>query len=187
MAEEIQRRLDLVGVGLDLQQLVDRLELLVDSARRLGDALADSSDHGLSPRPGDARGDAGAADSARAPVAEVVLPRVEVELGLPQDAARLEAVVVRLLDRPEGGDSGQADGRGLDARDDDEGPGAEDNGAAPVARVDGHPERLVRFVVAEHEIRPERPRDDAPIGATLDEILREFAEALEVDRGPRGA
>jgi len=40
MAKEIESRFDRDGVGLDLQQLVDRFELLIDLSRRLDVALA---------------------------------------------------------------------------------------------------------------------------------------------------
>ena len=63
------------------------------------------------------------------------------------------------------------------------GAGVGDNGAAPAERVDGDPEELEPLVVAERGTLPGGAGDDQPIGTTLDEVLREFAEALEVD-GP---
>ena len=53
MAKKIERSLDRDRVGLDLQQLVDRFELLVDLSRRLGVALTERADHGLHLGPGD--------------------------------------------------------------------------------------------------------------------------------------
>ena len=55
MTKKVERGFDRNGVGLDLQQLVDRLELLVDLSSRLGVALAESTDHRLDPRPRDVR------------------------------------------------------------------------------------------------------------------------------------
>ena len=52
----------------------------------------------------------------------------------------------------------------------------------PRERVDGDAEELEPLVVAEGGALPGRAGDDEPIGTTLDEVLREFAEALEVDR-----
>ena len=56
------------------------------------------------------------------------------------------------------------------------------NGAAPTESVDGDAEELEPLVVAEVRALPRGPGDGEPIGTTLDEVLREFAEALEVDR-----
>src|SRR2546428_4817393 len=177
---------------------------------------------------------------------EVVVPRVQVELGLRNDPARLDEIVVRLFDRTDGRDPGELDdGLRLDVdddpgrdvvdddrpvadvgdrpevlddptggrlvvvrRDDEEtvytelvrftrkvdgmgggiGSGAGNNGAAAAERIDRDPEELEPLVVAEGRALAARPRDDEPIGATLDQLLREFAEALEVDAavGPEG-
>src|SRR5947207_1223748 len=241
MAEKIERSLDRDGVGLDLQQLVDRFELLLDLSRRVSIALAESADHGLDARPDDVRVHANAADTAELEEREheVVVPRIEVELGLGDDAARLADVVIRLFDGTDGGDLGELDDRlGLDVdhnaarnvvdddrpvadvgdraevlddpaggrlvvvRGDDEEPvytelvrftrqvdgvsggvgaGVGDNGAPPAEGVDGDSEELEPFVVAERGALPGRRGHDEPIGTTLDEVLREFAEALEVD------
>ena len=59
--------------------------------------------------------------------------------------------------------------------------GVGDNGAAPAERVDRDAEQLEPLVVGEGGTLPRRGGDDEPIGTTLDEVLREFAEALEVD------
>src|SRR6266511_2261404 len=242
MAKEIESRFDRDGVGLDLQQLVDRFELLIDLSRRLGVALAKSADHGLHPQPDDVRVNADASDRAELEKREdqVVVPRVEVEIGLLDDSPRLDGVVIRLLDRPDGRDLGELDDRlGLDVdhdapgdvvdddrpvadvgdraevlddspgrrfvvvgSDDEEsvytelvrftrqvdgvsggvGPGAGDDGALPVEGVDRDAEQLEPLDVAEGWALAGRPGDDEPIGTTLDKVLREFAEALEVDR-----
>src|SRR6266545_7459722 len=242
MAEEVQRRLDGNGIGLDLEQLESRLELLVDAARRLDVALAESTDHLLHLRPDDVRVNA---DTADAPELEewedeIVVPRVEVEVGFPDNATGLDEVVIRLLDRPDGRDLGQLDDRLQfdvdhhspgDVVDDDRpvadvgdrsevlddspgrrfvvvgsddeesvytelvrftrqvdgvsggvGPGAGDDGALPVEGVDRDAEQLEPLDVAEGWALAGRPGDDEPIGTTLDEVLREFAEALDVDR-----
>ena len=47
--------------------------------------------------------------------------------------------------------------------------------------VDGNAEQLEPLVVGEGGTLARRGGDDQPIGTTLDEVLREFAEALEVD------
>src|SRR6266536_5301646 len=117
MAKEIERSLDRDRVGLDLQELVDRFELLVDLSRRLGVAITEGANGGLNARPDDVRVDAHASDSTELEEREdeVVVPCVEVELGLLEDAPRLDEVVIRLLDRTESGDLGELDeGRGLD-------------------------------------------------------------------------
>jgi hypothetical protein len=61
------------------------------------------------------------------------------------------------------------------------GAGAGDDGATAVERVDGDTEELEPLVVAEGGTLPGRAGDDEPVGTTLDQVLREFAEALEVD------
>jgi len=241
MAKKVERSLDRDGIGLDLEQLVDRFELLVDLSRRLGVALAESANHGLDARPHDVRVHTNTADPAELEERQdqVVVPRIEVEVGLRDDAPRLDEVVIRLLDRPNGRDPGELDHRlGLDVDDnptgdvvdddrpvadvgdraevlddpaggrlvvvggDDEEPvytefvrfarqvdgvsggvgaGAGDNGAAPTQGVDGDPEELHPLVVGEVGALPRGGGHDEPVGTTLDEVLREFAEALEVD------
>src|SRR6266542_390463 len=275
MAKEIESRFDRDGIGLDLQQLVDRFELLIDLSRRLGVAFAEGADHGLYPRPDDVRVNADASDRAQLEKREkdVVVPRVEVEIGLLEDAPCLDGVVIRLLDRPDGRNLGElGDGLGLDVdhdspgdvvdddrpiadvgdraevlddpaggrlvvvgSDDEEsvytelvrftrqvdgvssgiGAGAGDDGALPVESLDRDAEQLEPLIVGEggalargagddgalpvesldrdaEQLEPlivgeggalaRGPGDDEPIGTTLDEVLREFAEALEVDR-----
>ncbi len=171
---------------------------------------------------------------------EVVVPRVEVEVGFPDNATRLDEVVIRLLDRSDGRNLGQLDdrlrfdvdhhpagdvvdddrpvadvgdrsevlddpprGRLVVVRRDDEEPvdpelvgftrqvdgvgsgigaGAGDDARAAVQRVDGDAEQLEALVVRERRALTGRSRDDEPIGTTLNEVLGEFAEALEVDR-----
>src|SRR5512133_1451965 len=241
MAKKVERSFDRDRVGLDLQELVDRFELLVDLSRRLGIALAEGADHGLDARPDDVRVHTNTADAAQLEEREdeVVVPRIEVEVGLGDDASRLGEVVIRLLDRPDGRDVGElddrlrlevehdaardvvdddrlvadigdrvevlddpADGRLVVVRSDDEEPvytelvrftrevngvsggvgaGPGDDGAAPAQRVDGDAEEREPLVVGEVGALPGGAGDDAPIGTTLDEVLREFAEALEVD------
>src|SRR3954454_4661313 len=242
MAEKVERSLDRDRVGLHLEQLVDRFELLVDLSRRLGVALAEGRNHGLHPRPDDVSVHTDPADAAELEEGEdqVVVPRVEVELGLGDDASRLGEVVIRLLDRPDRRERGELDDRlGLDVdddpprdvvdddrtvahvgdgaevlddaaggrlvvvRSDDEEtvytelvrftrqvngvsggvrPGAGDNGASPAQSVHGDTEELEPLVVGEVGALTGGAGDDQPIGTTLDEVLREFAEALEVDR-----
>src|SRR6266511_193824 len=180
MAKKIERGLDGDGVGLDLEQLVRRLELLVDTARRFHVALAEGADHGLDLRSDDVRVNAHTADAAELEerVDKDVVPRVEVEIGLRDDASRLDEVVIRLLDRPDGRDLREGDDRlRLDV----------DHDAAGDV-VDDDPEQLEPLVIGESGTLPGRPGDDEPVGTTLDEVLREFAEALEVDGtvGPEG-
>src|SRR5436190_4335421 len=117
MAKKVERSFDRNGVGLDLQELVDRFELLVDLSRRLGVAIAESADHGLDARSHDMRVHTNTTDSAELEerTHEVVVPRVEVEVGLGDDAPRLGEVVIRLFDRTDGRDLGElADRVGLD-------------------------------------------------------------------------
>src|SRR5919201_1812407 len=241
MAKKVERGLDCDGIGLDLEQLVDRLELLVDAARRFGIAVTESSNHGLHLGSDDVRVHADAADATELEEGkdEVVVPRVQVEIGLPDDSSRLDQVVIRLLDRPDGRNVGELDDRvrlevehdaGRDVVDDDRpvadvgdraevlddaadrrpvvvrrddeepvytelvrftrkvdgmgsgvGAGTRDDGRAPTEGVDGDAEELEPLVVAESGALAGRRGDDEPIGATLDEVLREFAKALEVD------
>src|SRR3954467_10394425 len=242
MAKKVERRLDRDGMGLDREQLVDRFELLVDLSRGLGVAFTEGADHRLDTRADDVRVHAHTTDGAELEERqhEVVVPRVEVEIGLGDDAPRLGDVVIRLLDRPDAGDLREVDDRfrldfdhdaPLDVVDDDravadvgdraevlddptggglvvvrrddEEPvyaelvrftrqgngvsggvraGAGDNGAAPAQDVNRDPEQLEPLVVREIRALAGRAGDDEPIGTTLDEVLREFAEALEVDR-----
>jgi hypothetical protein len=49
-------------------------------------------------------------------------------------------------------------------------------------RVDRDAEELESLVVGEGRALPGGPRDDDPVGAVLDEVLRKFAEAFVVDR-----
>src|SRR6185312_2847450 len=242
MAKKVERSFDRDGVGLHLEQLIDRFELLVDLSRRLGVALVKGANHGLDARPDDMRMHTNAADSPESKEREdeVVVPRVEVELGLPDDSARLGEVVIRLFDGADARDVRELDDRlrlevdddaARDVVDDDRpvadvgdgaevlddsasrglvvvgsddeepvytelvrftrqvngvssgvGAGAGDNGATPAERVDGDAEELEPLVVAEGGALAGGAGDDQPIGTTLDEVLREFAEALEVDR-----
>src|SRR6476646_1488658 len=242
MSKKRERSLDRDGVRLNLQQLVDRFELLVDLSRRLGVAVTEGADHGLDARADDVRVHTNAADPSQLEkrVDQVVVPRVEVELGLGDNAPRLGEVVIRLLDGPDAGDLGELDDRlrldvdhhpARDVVDDDRpvadlgdraevlddptggglvvvgsddeepvytelvrftrqvngvsggvGAGAGHNGAAPTEGVDGDAEELEPLVVGEVGALPGGAGDHEPIGSTLDEVLREFAEALEVDR-----
>src|SRR5437773_11830322 len=90
MAEKVERSFDRDGVGLDLQQLVDRFELLVDLSRRLGVALAEGADHGLDARSRDVCVHTNTADAAELEKRkhEVVVPRVEVEVSVGDGAPR---------------------------------------------------------------------------------------------------
>src|SRR3954471_4585284 len=113
MAKKVKRSLDRDGIGLDLEQLVDRFELLVDLSRGLGVAFTEGADHRLDTRADDVRVHAHTADGAKLEERqhEVVIPRVEVEVGLGDDAPRLGEVVIRLLDRPDARDLGELDDR----------------------------------------------------------------------------
>src|SRR6478736_4377389 len=113
MAKKIERSLDRDGVRLNLQQLVDRFELLVDLSRRLGVALTEGANHGLYTRADDMRVHKNATDGGELEerVDQVVVPRVEIELGLGDDAPRLGEVVIRLLDGPDAGHLGELDDR----------------------------------------------------------------------------
>src|SRR5947209_16355057 len=104
MAKKVERSFDGDRVGLNLEQLVDRFELLVDLSRRLGVALSERADHGLDLQPGDVRVDADPADASELEERqdEVVVPRIQVELGLVDDAPRLDEVVIRLFDGSNG-------------------------------------------------------------------------------------
>src|SRR5438874_4099848 len=104
MAKKIERSFDGDRVRLNLEQLVDRFELLVDLSRRLGVALSERADHGLALRAGDVRVNADPADASdlQERQDEVVVPRVQIELGLVDDAPRLDEVVIRLFDGPNG-------------------------------------------------------------------------------------
>jgi hypothetical protein len=242
VAEQVERRLDRNGIGLDLEQLIGRLELFVEAARRLDVALAERANHGFDLRTDDVRMNTHTADPADLEERkdDVVVPRVEVEVGLLDDAPRLDEVVVRLFDRSDGRDLGELDdrlglevdhdasgdvvgddrlvarvGNGFEVLDDparrglvvvgsdDEkavytqlvsftrqmngvgsgiGAGTGDDSRSPLEHVNGYAEQLEPLVVGEGRTLPRRPSDYEPIGTTLDEILREFAEALEVDR-----
>jgi len=143
MAKKIERSLDRDGVGLHLQQLVNRFELLVDLSRRLGVALAEEANHGLDAGPDDVRVHADAADAAELEEREdeVVVPRVQVEIGLRDDAPRLGEVVIRLLDGPNSRDRGELDDRlRLDVDHDARGDVVGDD--RPVADVGDRPEVL---------------------------------------------
>jgi hypothetical protein len=98
------------------------------------------------------------------------------------DAARRRLVVVR------GDDEEPVDTelvrftRQVDGVSGGVGAGPGDDGAAPAQRVDGDAEQLEPLVVGEVGLSPGAcPRRRAH-RTTLDEVLREFAEALEVDR-----
>src|SRR6266545_1295117 len=95
MAKKVERSFDRDGIGLDLQQLVDRFELLVDLSRRLGIAFSERADHRLDPRPNDMRVHTNTTDPAELEERkdQVVVPRVQVELGLHNDAPRLGEVL----------------------------------------------------------------------------------------------
>src|SRR5712691_11043235 len=143
MTEEIQGSLDRDRVRLDLEQLIRRLEVLVDEARRLDVPLTERADHSLHLRPDDVRVDADPADSPELEKREdeIVVPGIEVKVGLPDDAARLDEVVIRLLDSADGRDLGQLDDRlGLDVDDHAAGDVVDDD--RPVADVGDRAEVL---------------------------------------------
>src|SRR5438034_638215 len=109
MAKKIQRRLDRDGIGLDLEQLGSRLELLVELARRVHVTLVEGPDHSPDLRADDVREYRNNTDSSELEEWEGqnVVSRVEREVRLTDDAPGLGEVVVRLLDRPDGRDLGQ--------------------------------------------------------------------------------
>src|SRR4051812_40569319 len=113
MAKKIQRRLDRNRIGLDLEQLVSRLELLVDLARRVHVTLAEGPDHSLDLRSHDMRVHTNTADSSEFEERkdQNVVSRVEREVRLADDASGLGEVVIRLLDGPDGGNLGELDDR----------------------------------------------------------------------------
>src|SRR4051794_34066039 len=100
MAKKIQRRLDRDGIGLELEQLVSRLELLVDLARRVNVVLEEGPDHPLDLRSDDVRVYTNTADPPELQERkdQVVVPCVEREVGLRDDSPSLDEVVIRLLD-----------------------------------------------------------------------------------------
>src|SRR4051794_19517783 len=111
MAKKIQRRLDRNGIDLDLEQLVSRLELLVELARRVHVTLVEGPDHSPDLRSDDVRVYTNTADSAELEERkdQHVVSRVEREVRLVDDAAGLDEVVVRLLDGTDGRDLGELD------------------------------------------------------------------------------
>src|SRR5437660_8641043 len=113
MAKKIERSLDRDRVGLHLQELIDRFERLVGLSRRLEIALSERADHGLDLGPDDVRVHADTAKAAELEEGEneVVVPRVQVELGSVDDSARLDEGVIRLVDRTNGRDRGELDHR----------------------------------------------------------------------------
>src|SRR2546430_10063532 len=137
MAKKIQRRLDRNGIGLDLEQLVRRLELLVDLARRVHVTLVEGPDHSPDLRSDDVRVYTNTADSSELEEREDenVVPRVEREVRLADDAPSLNEVVVGLLDRTDARNPGQLDDRlGLEVDDDPAGNVVDDD--RPVADVE---------------------------------------------------
>src|SRR5512133_1191315 len=121
MVKKVKRRLDRDGIGLDLEQLVSRLEVLVDLARRLNVTIVEEPDHSLDLRANDVRVYTNAADPAEFEERkdQDVVARVEGEVGLADDAPGLDEVVIRLLHRPDARDLGQFDDRlRLDVDDD---------------------------------------------------------------------
>src|SRR3982074_1087258 len=106
MPKKIQRRLDRDGIGLDLEQLVSRLELLVDLARRVHITLVEGPDHSPDLRSNDVRVYTNTPDSPQLEEREDqdVVSRVESEVRLSDDAPGLDEVVIRLLDRPDARD-----------------------------------------------------------------------------------
>src|SRR6266516_2231465 len=162
MAKKVERSLDRDGIGLDLEQLVDRFELLVDLSRRLG---LDVDHNPAGDVVDDDRSVANVGDRAEV-LDDPAGGRLVVVGG--DDEKPVYAELVRFARQVDGVSGGV-------------GAGAGDNGAAPAQSVDGDPEELEPLVVAEVGALPRRSGHDEPVGTTLDEVLREFAEALEVD------
>src|SRR5437764_7002270 len=143
MAKKVERSFDGDRVGLNLEQLVDRFELLVDLSRRLGVALSERADHRLDLRSADVRVHTNTTDPAELEERqdEAVVPRVEIKLGVVDDAPRLDEVVIRLFDRSNGRDPGELDhGLGLDVDHDPAGDVVDDD--RPVADVGDRAEVL---------------------------------------------
>ncbi len=116
-AEQVERRLDRDRVGLDLEELVGRMDLLVEAARRLDVAFEKGANHPLHRRSDEVRMNTDASDSPEFEKRqdEVVVPRVEVEARLADDALGLGEIVVGLLDRSDRRDLGELqNGFGLD-------------------------------------------------------------------------
>src|SRR4051794_33509787 len=109
MAKKVQRRLDRDRIDLDLEQLVSRLEVLVDLARRVHVTLVEGPDHSLDLRSGDVRVYTNTTDPAELEERkdQDVVARVEDEARLADDAPGLDEVVMRLLDRADGRDLGE--------------------------------------------------------------------------------
>src|SRR6266540_4040676 len=160
MAKKVKRRLDRDRIDLDLEQLVSRLEVLVEVVIR------------LLHRP-DAR-DLGEFDD-------------RLRLDVDHDAARNvvddDRLVADVGDGAEVLDDASGGGLVVVRRDDEEpvytelvrftrevdgvgggiGTGAGDDGRPPVEGVNGDPEQLEPFVVRESWALTRRPRDDDPV------------------------
>src|SRR5256886_16488696 len=109
MAQKIERRRERNGIDLHLQELVSRLELVVDLARRVHVTLVEGPDHSPDLRSNDVRVYTNTADSSKLEEREDqdVVARVEREVRFSDDAPGLDEVVIRLLDRPDARDFGQ--------------------------------------------------------------------------------
>jgi len=136
MAKKIERRLDRNGIDLHLQELVSRLEVLVDLARRVHVTVVEGPDHAPDLRSDDVRVYTNTADPSELEERkdQNVVSRVEREVRLTDDAPGLDEVGIRLLDRSDGRDLGQFDDRlRLDVDDDATGNVVDDD--RPVADV----------------------------------------------------
>ena len=60
--------------------------------------------------------------------------------------------------------------------------GAREDGGPVADRVDPGPDQVDPLVVVERRALARRPGDDDPVGAVVDEILRDALERIEVDR-----
>src|SRR5258705_4756447 len=143
MAKKSKRRLDRDRIDLDLEQLVSRLEVLVDLARRINVTLVEGPDHSLDLRSNDVRVYTNTADPTKLQERkdQDVVARVEGEVGLADDAPGLDEVVIRLLHRPDARDLGEFDDRlRLDVDDDAAGNVVDDDRL--VAGVGDRPEVL---------------------------------------------
>lgn len=149
------------GVGLDLEQLVGRLEGLVDTTRRLQIALAERTNDQPHRPPGDVRvqTNTDGRDELERRV-DVVVPRAEVE-------------VDRLVARA---------GNGFDVLDDPLPRRLVVVAGDHKEALNGDAELLERFVVGERRPLTGRPVVNEPIRTALDEVFIEFAEALQVDK-----
>jgi hypothetical protein len=157
VAEHVQRGLDLDRPGNHAEQLVGRLELVIDPLRAVRVAVSEALDHLLHLRPDHVCVDADAAAAAdlEERIDDVVVARIEVETEL-DDPPRLFGVRVRLLDRGHVRDLGERRHRvGLDVDDNPRGDVVDHHrpvrGARDRLEVRDDPARRRLVVVRRHD------------------------------------